>query len=238
MKTAIVTGASRGIGKSTAELLVSKGYKVIGVYLKNEELAKALQEKYKDDLIMVRADVGDEKDVDKVFEELKNKFDHLDVLVNNAGINLWGKIEKFSTENWDRMMAVNLKSIFLFTKKAIPLMKKSDDPSIINITSRLGERERIEVEFLPYSVAKAAVTALSIGLSRELKDKNIRVNTVVPAPTKTDLFDEVFTNEDEADLIKRGKLGKPEEVAELVWQLVSDKTANEKLLFDPRIANE
>lgn len=233
-KVAIVTGASRGIGKAIAVKLVNLNYKVVGIFNKSNELVSELEKKYSD-LTMIKGDVGNESDVQKIIINTIDKYGRLDVIVNNVGINLFGKIENFETSDWDNMINTNLKSVFLFSKYSIPYLKKSTDAVIINISSRIGFSEFAEPEFVVYGTTKAAVTYFTSALSAELENTNIRVNAVIPTPTKTDSFDKVFTKEDEDFLKNKGKLGKPEEVADLVIKLIEDKKTNGKILTDKRV---
>src|SRR5690242_9927061 len=204
----IVTGASRGIGKATALLLQAHGYAVVGLYLSNEDAAKPLSDH---GIEMHRADVRQEADIQKAIEYTMSKYGRLDVLVNNAGINLQRRIEQCSLEEWNKVISTDLTSVFLMSKHAIPLLKKSDNPCIINVSSRIGLNDYAEAEFVPYGAAKAGVNNFTIGLARELQQDGIRVNAIIPTPTKTDLFDQVFTAEDEQALMKKGKLGTPED---------------------------
>lgn len=234
-KTAIVTGATRGIGKAIAIKLSDLGCEVVGVYKSNDKLASELEKQYKH-IYTIKADVGDEKEVKKVIQITINKFNALNILVNNAGIDIFGEIENYRTKDWDNMINVNLKSVFLFSRESIPCLVKSKDAVIINISSRIGYPEFTEPKFVVYGAVKAGVTNFTVGLSKELTNTGIRVNAVIPIPTKTDLFDEVFTPKEEEILKKKGKLGKPEEVADLVLELIKDKTANGKILVDKRVS--
>lgn len=232
-KSCIVTGASRGIGRAIAIKLSQLGYRVVGVYKSSDKLAKQLERQH--NILTVKADVGNENDVKRVIKETVNNYGTLDVVVNNAGIDIFGDIEKYETKDWNSMVDTNLKSVFLFSKYSIPYLRKSKNPVIINISSRIGFPEYTEAQFVVYGAVKAAVTNFTVGLSKELVKTGIRVNAVIPTPTKTDLFDEVFTSEEEKALIKKGKLGKPEDVANLVNQLIQDKTVNGKILMDTRV---
>jgi 3-oxoacyl-[acyl-carrier protein] reductase len=233
-KTAIVTGATRGIGKSILLLLSNQGYNVVGTYKKSDEKAKAIA---KDSLniLMIKADAGNEADVKNVINQTLQKFGILDVVVNNAGIDLFGKIQEYSSESWDIMVNTNIKSVFLFSKYSIPHLKLSTSPIIINISSRIGYPQYTEPSFVVYGAVKAAVTNFTVGLSKELNDDNIRVCAIIPTPTKTDLFDEVFTKKEEEDLARRKKLGQPEDVAKLVMELIEDSNSNGKILIDKRV---
>lgn len=233
MKIAIVTGASRGIGNAIAKLLISKGYYVFGTYVSSEEKAKNFEKENSNKLTMIKCNVGDESQVNTFFKEFAKKYDSLDVLVNNVGIDLFGKIENYSTKDWDTMMNVNVKSTFIFSKKSIPLLEKSDNANIINVTSRSGILDEVAIEFVPYSVTKAAVNIFTVGLSRELKEKNIRVNAIVPPPTKTDMFGEAYTKKEETELIQKNALYYPDQISKFVLKIIEDKNINESFI-DPR----
>lgn len=229
---AIVSGASRGIGKAIALLLNKNGYQVVGLYIKSDEQARALA---KHDIDMIKADVGQEAEVQGAIDKVKEKYGRLDIVVNNAGIDVFGPIETYSTSNWKTMLATNISSVFLMSRFSIALLKHSYNPVIINISSRLGIDDFTEPDFVVYGAVKAAVNNFTVGLSKELFNTKIRVNAVIPAPTKTDLFDEVFTPEEEKNLIDKGNLGTPEEVAHIVLGIIEDNTVNGRLVFDKRL---
>lgn len=229
---AIVSGASRGIGKAIAILLNQKGYAVVGLYKKSDDLASFMSEQ---GIEMVKTDVGVETDVEGAINNVKEKYGRIDVVINNAGIDIFGRIEEYPASNWDNMLATNLTSAFLLSRFSVASLKEAPNPVIINISSRLGIKEYAEPEFIVYGTVKAAINFFTIGLAKELNDTNIRVNAVIPTPTKTDLFDEVFTPDDELALKAKGKLGTPEEVAELVLNVIEDKTKNGELIFDKRV---
>jgi len=233
-KVAIVTGASRGIGRAAAIKLSKLGFQVVGVYKSSSRLAKQL-EKDHPNIFTIKADAGMENNVLRVVKKTVEKFGGLDVLVNNAGIDIDGKIADYSARDFDRMVATNLKAAIFFSKHSIPLLKKSQNPVIVNVSSRLGFHEFTEPEFVVYGCLKAALSNFTIGLSKELKPEGIRVNALVPTSTKTGLFDEVFTPKDEKEMIKKGKLGTPEEAADLIIKLILDKKANGKILIDKRV---
>lgn len=231
--TAIVTGASRGIGRATALKLKQLGYNVVGTYLSSTEKAKELTGLGID---MRQADAGVEQDVIDAIDYTVKKYGSLDLVVNNAGIDIFGKIETYKLQDWEQMLASDLTSVFLMSKYAIPHLKKSDNANIVNISSRLGIAEHAEPEFVVYSAIKAAVNNLTIALSRELKDDGIRVNAVIPAPTETDLFRKVFTPDEQDAVRAKGKLGQPEDVAGLVVTIINDQQATGRILSDKRVA--
>jgi 3-oxoacyl-[acyl-carrier protein] reductase len=229
---AIVTGASRGIGKAIAVRLITKGYDVVGFYKSNDAAAQVLTGQGID---MQKVDVGSDTEVAQAIERVVKRYQRIDLLVNNAGIDIPGKVESYPLEAWERMVATDITSVYLLSKYAIPHLKGVENACIINISSRIGIGEYTEPEFVIYGAVKAAVNNLTVGLSKELDPYKIRVNAVIPAPTKTDLFDEVFTAEDEAGFKARGKLGTPEDVTTLVLQIIDDKSLNGQLVFDHRV---
>ena len=231
---AIVTGCTRGIGNAISKKLAQEGCRVVGVYKQQKQLAKKLESEFAS-IKTIQADVGDMEKVTQVINATIKKYGTLDFVINNVGIDIFGKIENYDPADWDRMIKTNLTSVFLFSKYSIPYLRKSKNPVIVNITSRLGFPEFTEPKSVAYSTVKSGITTFTVGLSKELKADGIRVNAVLPTPTKTDLFDEIFTPQDEEALKKKGKLGKPEEVADLVLELIHDKTANGKILFDKRV---
>ena len=232
-QVAIVTGGTRGIGKATAILLANLGCNVVAIYHSREDLAKKLSP-FKQ-ITPIKADISKEDEIKNVIKFTISKFGRIDILVNNAGIDIQGQIETYKSEDWDRMIATNVKSVFLFSKYSIPYLKKSTNPVIVSTASRIGYPEFTEQNFVVYGVTKAGVINFTSGLSKELQPFKIRVNAIIPTPTKTDLFDEVFTPEEEKMLRAKGKLGAPEEAAKLIIDLILDKTANGKILFDKRV---
>jgi NAD(P)-dependent dehydrogenase (short-subunit alcohol dehydrogenase family) len=233
-KVAIVTGGTRGIGRAIVETLLHHNANVVFIYKNSKNIANEICAKFSS-AQAVQADVTNEKDIQKVLAVVKKSYTKLDYLINNAGINFPGSIETLSLSDWNKFIQTNLTSIFLFSKYCIPLLSKSENANIINIASRHGLSEFSEEQYIPYSVSKAGVINFTAGLSRELKNMNIRVNAIIPTPTKTDLFSHIFSHDDEIILSKKGKLGKPEDVAELVTQILSDKNMNGQIVIDKRI---
>lgn len=229
---AVVTGSSRGIGRAVALRLKDEGYTVVGLYKSSTKAAADLSEQGID---MQKADVGQDIDTTVAIDHIIEKYKRLDVVINNAGIDIMGKIETYDFKDWNTMIDTDLTSVFLMSKKSIPHLKKSENPVIVNVSSRLGIAEYSEPDFIVYGAVKAAVNVFTVGLAKEVKNEGIRVNAVIPTPTKTDLFDEVFTGDEELALKAKGKLGTPDEVADLVVGLIKDKHANGQILFDKRV---
>jgi 3-oxoacyl-[acyl-carrier protein] reductase len=233
-QVAIVVGASRGIGRATAICLDGLKCKVVGVYEKNDTQASELVKQCKN-IVMIKADIGKENDVINVVNTTIDKFGKIDILINNAGICISGAISNYSLENWNRMIAVNLTSKFLFTKYCIPYLSKSKDGVIINVSSRLGLNEYTFADFVCYGVNNAGIINLTSGSAKDLKPNGIRVNTVIPTVTNTDRFKEAFTKEEQADIIKAGKLGTPAEVADMIVSLILDKSKTGEMIIDKRV---
>lgn len=226
-KKMLITGASRGIGAATARVFASYGASIILSYYQSAEkaieLANALQNEFRVDVYPFQADVSSEADVANLFAFAQEKFSTLDVLVNNAGITIRGKIDQISAADWDRVIDVNMKSVFLCSKAALGLMNNSG--SIINIGSmraHTGSRESMH-----YAASKAGVLALTKCLALELAP-GIRVNCVSPGYTSTDLH--AAKTESQIQAIEKNiplqRFATPEDVANVVAFLASDLAAH------------
>ena len=180
-KVAIVTGGSRGIGGATVKRFVEEGAKVaIFDVLKDEgeALAKDLQGKHYD-VVYRNVDITNEREVADAVSAVVSKWGKLDILVNNAAIPGANKFaHEMSVEEWDRVFAVNVRGVFLVTKHAAPLLRKSDDAHIINTNSIVGARPGAQP--LPYSVSKGALWTMTKALAGALGPDGIRVNGVAP----------------------------------------------------------
>lgn len=153
-KVALVTGGTSGIGKEIAKQLLINGARVIINYAHNEENYKRTKnefEKYKDNILFIKADVSNEDEVIRMFKQIEK----LDYLINNAGTNIDSFIEKFDIEDFRRVLDVNLVGKVICTKHAIPLLKNSKTPSIVNIASRLGTKPCVEAS--AYCSAEAGI---------------------------------------------------------------------------------
>ena len=175
-KTALITGASRGIGKATAEVFAQAGFHLTLTCRDSmDELnsfSKRLQEKYRIPCLPLQADMGCEKDVENIFSHLQT----LDVLINNAGMSHMGLLTDMTSEQWHRIMAVNLDSCFYTCRSAIPLMLQKHQGRIINVSSVWGAQgASMEVA---YSASKGGMNAFTKALAKELAPSNIQVNAV------------------------------------------------------------
>ena len=187
-KIVLITGGSRGIGEMIAEGFIANGAKVYITSRKENDIietANRLKEKYAGACEPISCDISDKKGIETLFQEFSKKEDHLDVLVNNAGA-VWGEpLESFSEVGWDKVMDLNVKSIFFMVQKFLPMLKKNakhdSKTRIINIGSIDGINTPY-YENYSYSVAKAAVHKLTKVLSAKLILDNIICNAIAPGP--------------------------------------------------------
>lgn len=227
-KSALVTGASRGIGRAIALALAGKGYCVALNYAGSRESAEKVKEEIEaagGRAFTVQGDVSKSEDVDRVFKTVKEEFGGLDVLVNNAGINRDALLIRMKEENWDDVIATDLKSDFLTTKAAAMMMMRKRKGSIINISSVIGIMGNIGQA--NYAAAKAGVIGLTKSCAKELAARNIRVNAVAPGFIETAMTDGIPEKIRESMIasIPLGRMGQPEDVAKAVCFLASDDSS-------------
>lgn len=221
-KTVLVTGASRGIGKAVAVKFAKKGYNVAINCIHSEERllqTKKELESYQISCLAQMGDMGDIEQCKELFTQIRRQFGSLDVLVNNAGISYIGLLQDMSSEAWDRLLRTNLTSVFNCCKLAIPMMLEKKQGKIVNISSVWGVcGASCEAA---YSATKGGINALTKALAKELAPSNIQVNAVACGAIDTEMNQ--FLEEDELialiDEIPAGRLGKAEEVADLVYHL-------------------
>lgn len=227
LKTAIVTGASRGIGTACAVALAKSGYNVILGYNTNkeraEELAKVIISGYGVSCEAVKCDVSEAEDAKNIVALAKSRYSSLDVLVNNAGISQQKLFTDITDEDWQKMIGVNLTGVFNMCREASKVMVSQKSGNIVNISSMWGQvGASCEVH---YSAAKAGVIGLTKALSKELAPSNIRVNCICPGVISTDMMKD-FSEEDIAALCEEtpmGRLGSPKEIADAVSFMCSDR---------------
>lgn len=217
-QTALITGASRGIGKATAERFAQAGYSLVLTCQHSTEAlhayAEELSAKYKVSCLSLQADMGNEDDVRAVFSRVHS----LDVLVNNAGIAHIGLLSQMTSQEWHRVMAVNLDSCFYACRAAIPLMLQKHCGRIINVSSVWGiHGASMEVA---YSASKGGMNAFTKALAKELAPSGIAVNAICCGVIDTDM-NACLSAEDLETLreeIPADRLGTPQEVAQLILQ--------------------
>lgn len=224
-KTALVTGASRGIGRAIALALASKGFAVALNYAGSHDAAEAVKKEIEDaggKAFTVQGDVSKSEDVDRIFKIVKDEFGGLDVLVNNAGINRDALLIRMKESNWDDVIATDLKSDFLTTKAAAAMMMRKRKGSIINISSVVGIMGNIGQA--NYAAAKAGVIGLTKACAKEMAARNIRVNAVAPGFIETAMTDGIPEKIREGMIVSipMGRMGQPEDIARAVCFLASD----------------
>lgn len=227
-KTALVTGASRGIGRAIALALAPKGFAVALNYAGSHDAAEAVKKEIEPaggKAFTVQGDVSKSEDVDRVFKAVKDEFGGLDVLVNNAGINRDALLIRMKESNWDDVIATDLKSDFLTTKAAAAMMMRKRKGSIINISSVVGIMGNIGQA--NYAAAKAGVIGLTKACAKEMAARNIRVNAVAPGFIETAMTDGIpeKIREGMISSIPMGRMGQPEDVAKAVCFLASDDSS-------------
>ncbi len=215
-KTVVVTGGSRGIGRSMVLAFAEKGYNVVFCYEKNENAALETEKaarKFNSEVYAFKGDVSKSGDVEKLFVFTEEKFSGADILVCNAGIGRQKLFTDITDEDFDRMIGVNLKGVFYCCRRALPYMIRNKWGRIINITSMWGETGgSCEVD---YSASKAGVIGLTKALAKEVGPSGITVNAVSPGVIETDM-NSAFTPEDMAVLADETplcRIGRPEDVA-------------------------
>lgn len=225
-KVALVTGASRGIGKAIALAFAREGAKVALNYAGNEEAAAKVKEEIEKigaEGLLVKANVADEEEVNKMLETVMEKFGKVDILVNNAGIVKDGPFIRMKEENWDAVLDTNLKGIFHVTKAVTKSMMKQRFGRIINISSVVGIIGNIGQA--NYAAAKAGVIGFSKATAKELAGRNITINVVAPGCIETDMTSSLPDKVKEEMLknIPLGRIGSPQDIAEAVIFLASEK---------------
>lgn len=227
-KTALVTGASRGIGRAIALALAKEGYAVAVNYAGSREAAEAVRDEITaagGRAFILQGDVSSAEDVDRIFKTIKEEFGFLDVLVNNAGITRDSLLVRMKENQWDEVIDTDLKSNFLTVKAAGAMMMRRKKGAIINIASVSGIIGNMGQ--LNYSAAKAGVIGLTKAAARELAPRGIRVNAVAPGFIVTDMTDKIPDDLKDGMLrsIPLGRFGEAEEVAKAVAFLASDKAS-------------
>lgn len=221
-KTALITGASRGIGKAIAIYFAKKGYNIIINSFSNYELLKAVKEEilsYGVDCKMYIGDMGYIDNCIEMFDLIKKENSHIDILVNNCGISHIGLLQDMTSNEWDNIIRTNLTSVFNCSKLAIPLMLQNKSGKIFNISSVWGVYgASCEVA---YSATKGGINSFTKALAKELAPSNIQVNAIACGIINTDM--NKFLDNDELNNIiseiPAGRLGTATEVARLIYDL-------------------
>ncbi len=222
-----VTGSSTGIGRAAAIGFAEQGCRVAVHYNSSEEEAREVAGKIEEaggDAMLVKGDVSDSGDVKRMVGEVEDRYGRLDVLVNNAGSLIERRAFAEMTEDlWDRVMGVNLKSVYLVSQAVLPMMKRQGKGRIVNVTS-LAARNGGGPGSAAYATAKAGVSTLTRAMAKELVSENILVNAVAPGIITTPFHDRYTppeTREQMTKAIPMGREGTPEETIGAVLFLAS-----------------
>lgn len=219
-KTALITGGSKGIGFAVAEEFLSLGAEVIIVARDGQNIDKAISTltKIENKVTGLSCDLATEDGRNQILDHLFKKVGKLDILVNNVGTNIRKRTVEYSDNEFDHILNTNLKSAFDLTRKLYPLLEKSGDASVINISSVAGLTSLKTGSV--YGMTKAALIQLSRNLACEWADDKIRVNAVAPWYINTPLAAQVIANPEYLKLVEdrtpMKRIGKPEEVASVV----------------------
>ncbi len=222
MKTVLVTGGSRGIGKSIVQKFAENGYNVILNYSKSEEAAYRLSEKY-NNVKIFKANISNKKQVQEMIDYATSEFKKIDILINNAGISSTGLLQDLSEEELNRIFSVNVNGTFFCTQLVLPQMIARHEGKIINISSvwgLVGASNEVA-----YSASKAAIIGFTKALAKEVGPSNIRVNCIAPGIVMTDMVSD-YTVEEFDDIrsqIPLERIGSTEDISNLAYFLASDE---------------
>lgn len=226
MKTVIVTGGSRGIGAAIVKKLAKENYNVILNYNNSEEEAQKIKKELEEQNIKIeiyKADVSNKEEVKKMVQFTLEKYKNIDVLINNAGIDQIKPFMDITEEDWNKIIQVNLNSVFYCCQEVLQNMIHNKKGCIINISSiwgRIGASCEVH-----YSASKAAIDGLTKALAKEMGPSNIRVNSIAPGIIETDMNNEL-TKEDLNEIVSQiplGRIAKPDEIVKSVKWLIDDE---------------
>ena len=229
-KTVLITGAGGGIGRATIHLFAAKGWRVIGVD------RAAFGEGFPQDGHFIQADISHPESTEQIFEEARSFHPSLDVLVNNAAVQVAKPLVETTVEEWDAVMASNLRSVFLFVKLAHPLMKAAGRGAIVNVSS--VHAIQTSANIAAYAASKGGLLALTRAMAIEFAQDNIRVNAILPGAVDTPMLRAGLGRghvghgdmQDRLDNLARktvsGKVGKPEEIASAIYFLADQEQSS------------
>lgn len=225
-KTAIVTGAARGIGLATARKFLAEGWNVVMLDIRGTAVREAAHKLATNAALPVKADVSEPDQVQSAVDQAMAEFGRIDALVNNAGIAVFSPTLETSFEDWSRVLAVNLNGPFLCTQACAPHMAANGGGAVVNITSISGVRA--STLRVAYGTSKAALVHLTKQHAAELGELGIRVNAVAPGPVDTEMAKQVHTPDIRADYhnaIPLNRYGTEEEIANAIFFLCSDQAS-------------
>lgn len=230
-KVVIVTGGGSGIGRSCVLRFSKEGAKVIIADRQLKAAENVAKECHGGQVVCVETDVSNPVSVEKMAKLAFAQFGRIDALINNAGFGLTGSVTEISIEDWDRLMATNVRGVFLCSKYVIPLMTKNGGGAIVNMgsyTANAGIPNRAA-----YVASKGAVVSLTRAMALDHVKDNIRVNAVAPGTISSPYFDKIFTDSPDPEGLRQqfnarapmNRMGTPEEIANMVVWLASDEAS-------------
>jgi 3-oxoacyl-[acyl-carrier protein] reductase len=228
-KVAVVTGASRGIGEAIVLKLAEHGANIAFTYVSSHERAKVLEEKLQALNVKAKAyksNAGVYAECEATAGEVIKEFGTIDVCVNNAGISIDNLLLRMTSEQWDEVMTVNLKSVFNMTKQVIKPMMKARKGSIINMSSIVGMRGNAGQS--SYAASKAGIIGFTKSIAQELASRNIRCNAIAPGFVETDMTDYLKEGEASKSFLQKiplARFGKASEIADTTLYLASDMSS-------------
>lgn len=225
-RTAVVTGATRGIGRAVSESLLRQDCSVVGIYASNHEEAQRFQDNWPaEQLRLICCNVADQDQVQQLYQDLESDFEVLDILVNNAGVRRDAIVALMSSEQWQQVLDINLTGTFNMSKYAVPLMLKQKYGRIVNITSPssyMGIQGQAN-----YAASKAGQIGFTRTLAKEIARKKITANCVSPGFIQTDLLNDLTAEQLSAykKMVPMRRFGNVNEVVEAVLFLASEKAS-------------
>ena len=225
-KIAIVTGSGRGIGKSTVLELAKEGAKVVVSDIDIKECQNVCDEikKIGSDAIAVKCDISKKSDVDAMIKKIMQKFQKIDILINNAGVVLMKPFVEMTEKDWDFVLDINLKGVFLCTNAVVKQMIKQKSGKIISVASIAGEVGFMNTS--AYCASKAGIINLTRGLALELSPHNINVNAIAPGVIATKMTEDMLKDKKTKEVLLAstplGRVGQPEEIGKAAVFLASD----------------
>ena len=219
-KVAVVTGAARGIGRSTADLLRSRGARIVA-----SDLSDAVQELASDEVAVLTGDVADEETARRTVALARQRFGRLDILVNNAGRTLNKPLLDTSTEDWDAVLSINARGNFVHSREAVRAMVDTGGGAIVSVVSVVATIAMKELG--AYAASKGAITQLTKVIAVEYGDRGIRANAVAPGVVETDILQSTGVEDSRGTLVGYGavhpigRVAQPAEIAEVIAFLAS-----------------
>lgn len=223
-KTVLITGGSRGIGAACVKLFAEANCNVAFTYISAKHRADELVSNYGDKVNAYKVDMESENEINTCVEKVVSEFGNVDILVHNAGIWNDGDLEKMTLEHWQKLLRINLDSMFLFTKAVVPYMKKNKWGRIIHVSSTAGQRG--ESFHSHYATSKGGMISFTKSMAWELGPFGITTNSVAPGWVDTEMNDEVFADKSYKEKVRKdipvGRIASSEDIAYPILFLASD----------------